>query len=317
MHDVVTFGEGMVRLSPPGHLRLEQTHSFELYVGGAELTVAAACSRLGLSAAWVSRVATHPLGRMMANRAREHGVDVSRVVWSNDGRVPLCFRETGAMPRGSLAYWDDGDSALSRIQPGDIEWSFLADAKLLHVGANTPALSAAAADATSAALAHAKRHNCKVAFDLHRRYAGNIDEALMAHVDVLVGDAEDIRRAFGVEGQPEEAAAQLKERFQLDAVAIPLPIARGVRSGAWTGIVVGDKLYTDRTYDLEIVDPSGARDAFIAGVIYGYVQNDLDMGLQYGNALAAIKHTHPGELCYFTEQELRGQIEATGRALKR
>ncbi|MFQ5810029.1 MAG: PfkB family carbohydrate kinase, partial [Armatimonadota bacterium] len=140
MYHVVTFGEGFVRLSPPGRLRLEQTHSLELYVGGAELAVAAACSRLGLPTAWISRVPRHPLGRMVVNRAREHGVDVSRVIWAGDGRVPLCFVEFGAMPRAGLAIWDDGDSGLSRMRAREADWSFLSHAKLLHVGADTPAV---------------------------------------------------------------------------------------------------------------------------------------------------------------------------------
>jgi len=286
MYDVVTFGEGMVRLSPPGRLRLEQTHGLEVYVGGAELAVATACSRLGLSSAWVSRAPRHPLGRMIVNRAREHGVDVSGVIRSDDGRVPLCFVELGAMPRGGLALWDDAESALSRLGAQKIDWSFLSDAKLLHIGADTPALSDTVAQATRAAVTQARRHGCKVSFDLHRgRRLGDADavglyEPLMEHVDVLIADVADAQDVFGTADDPADAARQLRDRFGLDAVAVPLATSSGFWHGSWTGIVLGDELHTDRVHDLEIVDPSSSADAFAAGIIHGYLAGDLQMGLQ-------------------------------------
>ncbi|MGD8237823.1 MAG: sugar kinase [Armatimonadota bacterium] len=323
MYDVVTFGEGFVRLSPPGRLRLEQTHSLQLYVGGAELAVAAACSRLGLAAAWVSRVPGHPLGRMVVNRAREHGVDVSRVIWADEGRVPLCFVEFGAMPRAGLAIWDDGDSGLSRMQAQDVDWSLLTGAKLLHVGADTPALNAPVAEATIAAFTEAKTRGCKVSFHLRclRRRGGpdaaGLCESLVQRADLLIADPADAQDVFGTDRVPADAARQLKDRFALDAVAIPAATPEGSRRGAWTGIALGAQLHTDRAYDLEIVDTGGVADAFAAGIIHGYLRGDLEAGLRYANALAAIAHTHPGELCYFTRREAADQLDAPGPTIQR
>src|SRR3990172_12217991 len=98
MIDVVTFGETMIRLSPPDHLRLEQTSSLNLSAGGAELNVAAGVARLGLKSAYVSRLPSNPLGRMIANKGREFGVDVSRVVWAagRGERAGMYFVEHGA-----------------------------------------------------------------------------------------------------------------------------------------------------------------------------------------------------------------------------
>lgn len=80
MTDVVTFGETMIRLSPPDHLRLEQTSSLNVSAGGAELNVAAGVARLGLNSAYVSRLPSNPLGRMIANKGREFSVDVSHIL---------------------------------------------------------------------------------------------------------------------------------------------------------------------------------------------------------------------------------------------
>ena len=99
MNDVVTFGETMIRLSPPDHLRLEQTASLNLSAGGAELNVAAGLARLGLKSAYISRLPTNPLGRLIANKGRELGVDVSHILWADDERVGLYFVEYGAQPR--------------------------------------------------------------------------------------------------------------------------------------------------------------------------------------------------------------------------
>src|SRR6185312_2434986 len=86
--ELVTFGEAMVRLTPPHFQRIEHTTSFDVHVGGAELNV-------GVGARWVSRLPTNALGRMIANRARQHGVDLSCVDWAQDGRAGLYFTESG------------------------------------------------------------------------------------------------------------------------------------------------------------------------------------------------------------------------------
>src|SRR5215470_1747450 len=122
MADVVTFGEAMVRLSPPGFQRLEQASSLDLQVGGGELNVAVAVSRLGLSSAWISKLPENSLGRLIRNKAREQGVDTSHLVWSKEGRAGLYFMEFGASPRASSVLYDRSSSAISQIKPGEIDW---------------------------------------------------------------------------------------------------------------------------------------------------------------------------------------------------
>src|SRR6476620_6201147 len=99
MADVITFGEAMLRLSPPNFRRLEQARSLDVLVGGAELNTAAALCRLGRKAAWVSRLTNNPLGRLIANQAREAGVGTELVMWTDDDRVGIYFLEFGAAPR--------------------------------------------------------------------------------------------------------------------------------------------------------------------------------------------------------------------------
>ena len=194
MTDIVTFGETMVRLSPPDHLRLEQTASLNLSVGGAELNVAAGVARLGLKSAYVSRLPSNPLGRLIANKAREFGVDMSYVVWAEGERAGLYFVEYGAEPRPTRVYYDRQDSAFARIRPGMVDWeAVLQGVRLFHVGGITPALSASALAAQSEALVAARKAGCLVSYDVNFR-AGlwTVEEArraqlpMMEYVDILI-----------------------------------------------------------------------------------------------------------------------------------
>src|SRR5436305_14312077 len=117
-HDVITFGEAMVRLSPPNFRRLEQTRSLDVQVGGAELNTAVALARLGHSSAWVSRLTRNPLGRLIANNARQAGVCTDHVVWTDDDRVGLYFLEFGAAPRASSVLYDRKNAAIAGIKGG-------------------------------------------------------------------------------------------------------------------------------------------------------------------------------------------------------
>src|SRR3954451_3357755 len=148
-HEIVTFGEAMIRLSPPNFKRLEQTDSLDLRVGGAELNTAAGLARLGHSTAWVSRLTDNPLGRLIANHAREVGVSTDHVVWTKDDRVGLYFLEFGAAPRASSVLYDRKNSAIAAVAPGMVDWKkAFSGAKWFHVTGITPALSQSAAAAT-------------------------------------------------------------------------------------------------------------------------------------------------------------------------
>src|SRR5260370_28776939 len=140
--EVITFGEAMVRLSPPNFQRLEQTSSLDLQAGGAELNTAVALTRLGRMTGWISRLTRNPLGRIIANRAQEAGVGTEHVVWTNDDRVGVYFLEFGAAPRASSVLYDRQSSAVSQIRPGIVNLqAALAGANRFHVTGITPALT--------------------------------------------------------------------------------------------------------------------------------------------------------------------------------
>lgn len=327
MPTVVTFGEAMIRLGPPDFERLEQATTLKMNVGGSELTVAAGVSRLGLSAAWVSRLPTNPLGRMAQNKAREFGVDTSHMVWSKEDRMGLYFVEYGSAPRASSVLYDRAYSAISRIKPGDVEWNkVLEGASWLHTSGITPALSDGAAAVTLEALKTAKEMGCRVSYDLNYRAklwsqekARSVQEPFMQYVNVLITTEEDTQRVFGIKSDDyKKVAEQLAERFNFEAVTITLRGTPSVWRNTWSAFAyAAGKLYEDVTYDIEVVDRLGAGDNYTAGFIYGYLTEGVEKAVRLGNAFSALKHTSWSDFNWTTREEtetlLKGSKEASLR----
>ena len=328
---VVTFGEAMIRLAAPDHERLEQVKTLDVTVGGAELNVAAGLSRLGLGARWVSRLPDGPLGRMIRNRAREFGVDVSFVSWAPGARAGLYFLEPGASPRASAVIYDRAGSAFSKLEPGEIDWNAaLAGASAFHTSGITPALSDTAATAVRDALAAARAAGIRVSYDLNYRAklwseerSRAVQEPLMQDVDVLITTEEDTRRVFGITGSDyRDVARKLVDRFGFKVVTITLRGDTSVLRNTWTSIAVADGTdYDDRSYDIEVVDRVGGGDAYAAGFLYGWLTGetagDVTRGVRYGNAFSALQQTLPGDLAWVTLAEVEAQLSGAGLRIAR
>ena len=327
MADVITFGETMIRLSPPNYRRLEQTNLLDVNIGGAEWNVATALSRLGTSTAWVSRLTDNPLGWMIRNKTREQGVDTSHIVWTKGDRVGIYFVEFGAAPRASSVLYDRGNSAISQIKPGEVNWEeVLRGAKWFHTSGITPALSPGAAQVTADALKTAKKAGCKASYDLNYRArlwtpeeARKCQEPLMEYVDVLFSTEEDTKKVLGISADNyREVAKKLAKKFNFEVVCITIREDISVLRNRWTAIAYSaGKIYEDRTYDVEIVDRVGAGDSFSAGFIYGYLTSDVEKGLKLGNAYSALKHSIPGDTNWATLQEVENQIKSASLRISR
>ncbi|HMC54425.1 MAG TPA: sugar kinase [Gemmatimonadaceae bacterium] len=322
---LVTFGEAMVRLTPPAYQRLEQAHSLDVYVGGGELNVAVAARRLGVPSRWVSRLPDNPLGRMIAARAREQHVDVY-AQWSKGDRAGLYFAELGAAPRPSSVLYDRAASAIASVQPGSIDWSAaFSGAKWYHVSGITPALSDSAARVTQESLEAAKKAGVTVSYDLNYRSklwtpekARAMQEPFMRFVDVLITTEEDARVVFGAGARSGDEYAHvdadafgavgrdLARRFDLDAVAITLRENPRVLLNSWSALVVSkDTTYTAPKFEIEVIDRIGAGDAFSGGLIVARLEGrGWDDAVRFATATSALKHSIPGDFCLVTRSEV-------------
>lgn len=302
---VVTFGEAMLRLTPPDHRRLEQTGTLEVWPAGAELNVAVALARLGRPAAWASVLPDNPLGRLVAAQARAHGVDVGLVRWSPDGRLGLFFVEVGRRPRPSSTVYDRSASAFAELQPGDFDWpDVLTGACALHTSGITPALAPGCAAATAEALGAARRLGCPTSFDLNFRSLLTTPEAAAATVeelagciDTLIGSAGEIEAVFGLDGDPAEVAAELRARLGVPRVVVSSRVEVAADLQARRSACAEEStVFESESPAFSTVDPLGAGDAFSAGFLAGLLADGPRRGLELAGAAAALKQSIPGDL---------------------
>jgi len=331
MTDIVTFGETMIRLSPPDHLRIEQTTSLNLSAGGAELSVAAGVARLGLKSAWVSRLPDNPLGRLIANKGREFGVDVSHVLWADNERVGLYFVEYGAEPRPTRVYYDRKESAFAHIQPGMLDWEkIFRGVRLFHVGGITPALSTSAFEAQKEAMITARKAGCLVSYDVNYRAAlWTIEEAreaqlaMMKYVDILITSLPDqpnvTELLSGLEGkEPEDVACKVAEKFGFKSVLVTMRKSLSAQRASLTSLAFAEnEIYTDRLYEVQTVDPLGGGDACVAGFLTGYLEGDIEHAVRLGNAFSALTQTSPTDMPWPTRAEVEALIVDGGSSMKR
>ncbi|MCK5804168.1 MAG: sugar kinase [Lentisphaeria bacterium] len=315
-HNVVTFGETMLRLSPPDHERLEQATNLRLHIGGSEMNAAVAAARLGLNVRYVTRLTRNALGQLVENRVREHGVDTSEIVWTDSNRIGTYYVEFGAAPRANKVIYDRAYSAISEVRLGEINWQkILSDAQVLHTSGITPALSSSAADVSLEAVRIAKRMGVTVSIDLNYRAwlwteadACKVMTELVSQADILITTEEDTKRVFGICGESyEDVARELAQRFDLDVVAITLRETPSVWKNRWTAIAYErgtDEVHRAPKFEIEVVDRVGSGDSFAGGFLYGYLTADVAAGVRYGVGASAIKQTHPGDVCLATLEEV-------------
>lgn len=313
---LVTFGEAMIRLSPPEFRRLEQAHTLDFQAGGAELNVAIAAHRLGLPASFVTRLTRNPLGRMIENKAREHGVDTSCIAWTDADRVGIYFIEFGAAPRPNAVLYDRRDSAVAHVRPGEIDWECaLRGAGYFHTSGITPALSASTSTETIEAVRTARRLGVCVSVDLNYRArlwtqeeACRVMSQVVSEADILITTEEDTARVFGISAPSyEEVARRLAHEFALDAVVITLRETPSVWRNTWSAMAYdahSDVVTQAPTFDIEVVDRVGSGDAFAGGFLAGYAKDGIELGSRWGVAVSAMKQTLPGDFSWATLEDV-------------
>ena len=316
----------------------------EMQPGGAELNTAVGVARLGmeagLRAAWVSRLPANPLGRYIANQAREHGVSTDLIVWDRDpnARCGTYFLEEGAAPRASSVLYDRANSAFARLRADEIDWQrILEGTRYFLVTGITPALSADCLEATRRAMQAARDAGACVVFDPNfRSKLWTVDQARGAYqdlaplVDILSCPPEGLKTFYGIDaGGAEQAAESAIERYDLQAVVMTSRTELGMwRNRVGATVVARDvssgtpRAFHDREREVEIVDRLGAGDAFLAGFLYVLATGDAahpdwERATAYGGAAAALKHTIRGDFPILTEAEVRQEIEAPALRIQR
>ncbi len=342
MKKVVTFGEIMLRLSPPGFKRFSQTDNFDAIYGGGESNVAVSLANYGVPSEFITRLPHNDIGECALMELRKRGVDTNSIIRGGE-RLGIYFLETGAVSRGSKVIYDRAYSSMSAIEKGMVDWEVIfKDAGWFHWTGITPAISQGAADACLEAIQVANKLGVTVSTDLNYRkklwnygkQPGDVMPELVAGCDVILGNEEDAEKHFGLHpegvdvthGGSVDGKAYLSVLKQLmkmfpraKKVITTLRGSISASHNTWAGVLYdGTTLFESRNYDLtHIVDRVGGGDSFMGGLIYGLMSYDQDdqKALDFAVAASALKHTIKGDANLSTIEEVEKLMsgDASGR----
>jgi 2-dehydro-3-deoxygluconokinase len=236
MNKIITFGEIMVRLAPPGNLRFIQSMpgTLETTFAGSEANVAVSLSMLGAETAFVSALPDNPIGQACINVLKGLGVDTSHVIQTEIGRMGIYFLETGANQRPSNVIYDRAGSSISLTGADKYPWKdIFKDSNWFHVSGITPAISRVAAEAALAAVESAKKAGVTVSCDLNfRKKLWRWDSALaprdlsektmrniLPYVDVVIANEQDCADVLGIKAGDSDVEAGKLQRDRYPDVA--------------------------------------------------------------------------------------------------
>ena len=331
--DLLGFGEAMVRLTAPDHQRLEQSSHLHIAIAAAELNCSVNVSRLGLKTAWVSKLVDIWSGQYIINKGREQGVDMSGVkLLPFDGkgtvRNGLCYLEVGIGPRASKQIYDRGHSAISLIEPGDIDWeATLKQTRWFHTTGITTAISDNAAAEAVTSLKMAKKLGVTTSFDLNFRStlwtsekAKVVMKEVMPYVDVIIGNEEDFEKMLGIkaDGGTEAYADLDPEKYKIvankvtelypnvQAVGTTLRHVKTALLNDWqTVMLYKGGYYVSRKYEnLEVWDRTGGGDSFASALICSILEGrDPQETIEFSAAYSALCHGFMGDWNWATRDE--------------
>ena len=318
---VVTFGEIMLRLAPPGFQRFTQARTFEATYGGGEANVAVSLANYGEAVGFVTRLPKNELGDAALSSLRGLGVGTNHIARGGD-RIGIYFLEAGAAQRASKVIYDRADSSFATIQPGTIDWkSIFADADWFHWTGITPAVSQGAAEVCREAILVAREMGVTVSTDLNYRAklwkwgksANEVMSDLVSMCDVALGNEEDAEKIFGIHAPESDVTSgkvdadhyryvceKLAERFpSLKTISITLRGSLSASHNTWSGVLwrTGE-FFSAPTYDIiPIIDRVGGGDSFMGGLIYGLRKypTDPQKALNFAAAAACLKHSIIGD----------------------
>jgi len=326
----------------PGDVRVETTRNFRVWEGGGEYNVARGLKRcFGLRTTVVTAIADNSIGRLIQDLIFQGGVDQSHIRWvPYDGvgrtvRNGLNFTERGFGVRAASGCSDRGNTAISQLEPGDINWDVIfeeEESRWFHTGGIFAGLSRTTAETAREAMDAARRQGTIVSYDLnyreslwkfmggHRRAAA-VNRSLVSKVDVLIGNEEDFTTGLGfeVEGLNSDFSnlsidsyrkmmEQLLSEFpNVRIVAATLRNVKSASRNDWGAICYCDgNFYRSITREnLEIYDRIGGGDSFSSGLIFGLLSGKGEQwALECGAAHAALAMTTPGDTSMATLLEV-------------
>jgi 2-dehydro-3-deoxygluconokinase len=310
MKRVVTFGEIMLRLAPPGHERFLQTPLFHATFGGGEANVAVALANLGQPVSYVTALPENPLGDACVSQLRGFGVDTSHIA-RLPGRLGIYFLEHGASQRPSRVVYDRADSCIALAKLGDFHWSTIfSGAAWFHLTGITPAISESAANLAIEAMRAAKQAGLTVSCDFSYRKnlwrwgksPSQVMSEIVRYADILIAGPDDIKTRLGTAPDCPIIVTTHRE-------------SHSASHNGWSATLNNrTESLASRRYEItHIVDRVGTGDSFAAGLIYGLLNLPSQQeALEFATALSCLKHSIPGDFCRIALDEVQALLNDGG-----
>ncbi len=335
--DFLSLGALVHRLDP-GLMPFRKAHECQIHVSGGEYNCAANLSDcFGLQTAVASAMVDYPIGELIAERVKAMGVKpfYKRFVHNgvNGPNMAAVYSDRGHGVRPPVVFYNRSNEAAAQLKPGDFDWKsiFGAGVRWFHSGGIFAALSATTGELILEGMQAAKAAGAIVSFDLNyreklwnlwggRQRAVDVMQHIVKHVDVLVGNEEDLQKGLGIAGPDVAGSSQLDpssflamingvvDRYpQIYAVATTLREVRSASRHQWGAVAwVNGNSYASPTCELDVLDRVGGGDGFASGFFYGLLAGESpEQAVRLGWAHGALLTTFPGDTTMATLDQVR------------
>lgn len=319
---VLGLGEVLLRLSPPNKERILAGDVFEKRAGGSELNVVSGISLLGLRTGIITKLPQNEIGKYIKNKIRFSDVSDDYIVYdsSPQARLGIYYYEGGAAPRKPTVVYDRSNSSLTTLKLEEVSAEVYQKTAAFHVSGITLALGGVIRETALEMVKKFKANGCLISFDVN--YRANLwSEAearaqiskILPLIDILFVSEETSRRMFQKQGSLQEIMRSYTEEYGCQLVATTQRKVLSPTKHTWNSTIYSkkeDRFYEEEPYhEIEVIDRIGSGDAYLAGVLFGLLKyNNVQTALEFGNAMAAMKNTIPGDMPVSDFQEISKMI---------
>ena len=347
--DIVSLG-ALVHRIDPGVIPFRKATECAIHVSGGEFNVAAnLADAFNMNAAIVSAMVDYPIGDLVAERVRAMGVRPFYKRFKHNGvngpNIAAVYSDRGHGVRAPVVFYNRSHEAASLMKPGDVDWNavFAGGVRWFHSGGIFAALSEGTGELIIEGMKAARKAGAVTSFDLNFREklwnvwggqqkAVEVIGRIVEHVDVLVGNEEDLQKGLGIEGQDVQSHSKLDpsaffamidkvvaKHPHTKAVATTLREVHSTNRHTWGAVAwVDGKTYQSPTAQLDVIDRVGGGDGFAAGFIYGLLSGESPQeAVNLGWAHGALLTTFPGDTTMATVEQVRAFAKGGSARIQR
>ena len=320
--DLISFGEVMLRLSPPNKEKISQSEVFEKNCGGSEFNVASGAANLGIRSAIVTKIPKNKMGHFIVRRIRYGTVSDDYVVWdeSDSKRLGIYYYESGVYPRKSAVVYDRAKASVCSLKTSEIPADIYSKTRMFHISSISLALGKELRETAIEMIREMKRNGVAISFDVNYRAAlwseeeaREVVEKILPLVDILFVSEETSRRMMQKTGTLDEIMKDYADLYGCKIVASTRrEVVSPTKHNFGSRIYFNGEFYEEPHYkNIEVIDRVGSGDAYVAGVLYGILSGgSIEDAMSYGNALSAIKNTVSGDMSISSIEEVKSVIKS-------